>query len=480
MNLAIFTTAFLAGTFGQPTPATELAAAVADCRSLPVEARPVVRYLSLYNIEPSKRDDVARVASYAVNALSRTRTIVQPAKVSETLYRISIADYTASREEFRSWSTAWEATAELDPYWHLRTEVLASIATQRKLPTQSTSLRSQVPAKASTKIVTVAGGWTGLENATALQAMTGSIGGLLRADFFIFSALSSSRYYEFAGVPATEAEFLKSLGIDSKTIDRLRANAGANLIISNVTFKPRRIVWQQGPLGGVYSTLDIEQVDAARDPLRRPITADGATFKFDASEWFAMAPNGLWRVALYDSAGKQQQTVPDKVAKDTSEPHGDGIVTPLISCIRCHVEGGLRPFADDQSKLLSQAEFRSYKPELVQRVAEFYDEPRLQRQVKFDRESYETAVARATGGMTSKQLAEALADVVRAYAYDPITIKTAASEVGLDALAFVQATERTNDPILHVLRQGRRVLRGQWESTFQEAALTAEAMRKPP
>ena len=42
-------------------------------------------------------------------------------------------------------------------------------------------------------------------------------------------------------------------------------------------------------------------------------------------------------------------------------------------------------------------------PRIVQRAAEFYDEPRLQRQMDFDRDTYALAVARATGGMETGQ-----------------------------------------------------------------------------
>ncbi len=101
-----------------------------------------------------------------------------------------------------------------------------------------------------------------------------------------------------------------------------------------------------GPLGGVYSTLDVETVDAERDPLRsgrRYLTAAGLATRYDLGEWFALAPNGLWRTALFSATGKRQDSVPDRVAKDTSDAAGDGIVVPLISCIRCHQEAGLQP-----------------------------------------------------------------------------------------------------------------------------------------
>jgi hypothetical protein len=362
------------------SPADEMRAAAADVETLPPATRPDVRYLTLYAIDPAVRRQALQTTSYVLNALSRTRAISQPVLVSPTLVRFNISQYAPRQEEFTAWFAAWEKLVEFDPYFHLRTEIALASAKQQANPKTTKSF--------ATKIVTTDGGWTDLQAAAQLRAATHSAGALLRADYFIAQATIPPRYYEFAGVPDNENEFLKSLGVDQKVIDRLRANAGANLIISGVTAKPRRVVWLQGPLGGVYSTLDVERVDAARDPLRRPISAAGLEFQYDVSEWFAVAPNGLWRTALFNAAGRRQDAVPDKVAKDTSDPTGDGIVVPLVSCIRCHRESGLRPFSDDQTRLLSgRVDLYSYDPNLVQRAAEFYDEPRLQRQMHFDRQT---------------------------------------------------------------------------------------------
>ena len=319
--------------------------------------------------------------------------------------------------------------------------------------------------------MTLDGGWLDLAAVAKLRAASGSAGAVLRADDFVARAAATPHYYALAGIPPTEAEFVKSLGVNGATIDRLRANAGANLLISGVTQKPRRVIWSQGPLGGVYETLDVQQVDAQRDPIRRPLSAGGVNLKYDAGEWFAVAPNGLWRVALYDAAGKLQQSVPDKIAKDTSDPHGDGIVTPLVSCIRCHTESGLRPFRDDQTRLFAsgRVDLKSDDPAIVRRAAEFYDEPRLQRQMAFDRETYAQAVARAAE-MKPEELAAALARVVREFAYLPLGREQAARELGVSEADFIAAMSDSHDPILLELVEGRLVLRGQWESSFAEVA----------
>jgi hypothetical protein len=456
-------------------PADEMRTAAADVETLPAVARPSVRYLTLYAIDPAQRRQAFQTVGYVLNSIARTRAISQPVLVSPTLVRFSIGQYAPRADEFAAWFRAWEKLAESDPYFHLRTEVaIKAEGGKRKAELRATASSAFRIPNSALKTVTTDGGWADLQAAARLRSATHSAGALLRADYFVTQATIPPRYYEFTGVPESENEFLKSLGVDQKVIDRLRANAGANLIASGVTAKPRRIVWSQGPLGGVYSTLDVERVEAQRDPLRRPISATGLEFQYDVSEWFAVAPNGLWRTALFNAAGRRQDAVPDRVAKDTSDPLGDGIVVPLVSCIRCHREAGLRPFADDQTRLLAgRVDLYSYDPDIVQRAVEFYDEPRLQRQMQFDRQTYTDAVSRATSGMKPEEVADALAEVVRNHAYLPVTIEQAAREVGLEPAEFRIALTATRDPVILLLLEGRPVLRGQWESSFVEAALAA-------
>src|SRR5262249_9493024 len=143
------------------------------------------------------------------------------------LLRISLASYGIPPD-------VWEAIAAEDPYFHLRTTVLD-------------------PHTHRSKTVFTDGGWLDLATAAALRQATHSGGALLRADFFVARGTVSNRgafYYQLAGTPETEAESYKLLGIDIKTIARLQADAGANLIRSGVTHKVRRVARRQGPLGG--------------------------------------------------------------------------------------------------------------------------------------------------------------------------------------------------------------------------------------
>lgn len=439
----------VASCFGA-SPASEARAAYLDCEKVGAEYQRGVRYVTLYKFPPDERKEAAKVLSYSLNALSRSRVITAPFWISDTLARFSIINYAPQASEYHAWQSAWEQLGAKDTTFGIITEVLD-------------------PTTHKTIITRVDGGWLDASY-QKLKAKTASNAPILPADWFIYHALTSPHYDAFVGIPETEAAFLKSIGIDTKTIEKLRANAGANLIISGVTGKPRRVVWTQGPLGGYYATLDVEQVDAERDPLRRPINADGATFKFDVTEGFAIAPNGLFRTVLFNAQGQRQDTVPDKVAK---RDDGDGIIYNHHSCIVCHKEAGLRPFVDDQTRLTAKAPVQSYNPEYTNRILEFYDEPRLARQMAFDRATYTAAIAQATGGMKPEEFSAALGRCIAYYIDAPITCETAAREVGQTVDDFKRANVNSDDPhILNLIHDGE-TLRGSWESSFAAAMLAA-------
>jgi hypothetical protein len=239
------------------------------------------------------------------------------------------------------------------------------------------------------------------------------------------------------------------------------------LITSGVTRKPRRISRWQGPAGGVWQTYDTFGDDPAKDPLRDPTFAGG----YDASEHIAAKANGLHLFALFDAKGLRQDAVPDRLAKDDTDPHGDGVLVPMLSCVRCHVEDGLRPFVDDQQRLLAgDVKLLAEDKDTADSLAAFYNAARLEKQATRDREDYAAAVAEATGGMTTKQLVAALTETFGAYQNGLVTPERAARELGVERMESLRASR---DPILLALAAGVSVLRQQWEASFAEAALLA-------
>lgn len=435
-----------------PGPADEARAAVEDLTRHVAKADwPDTRYLSLYNLPRDDWADTAAVASLVLNSVSRAELIAVPRAAPGSQGRL----LRLSLEAYQLPPAAWEQLASGDPYWHLQTEVLAG---GKRLA------------------VFTDGGWADLGAAARLRQLTGSAGAVLRADDFIARAattLDGGLYYELAGVPERENDFFRQLGIDARRIGQLRADAGANLIRSQVTFKLRRVVRRPGPLGGAWHTYDVAQNTPERDPLRNPFG-----FEFDASEHIAARANGMLVYALYDRQGRRQATVPDAIAKDTSDPHGAGIIAPLVSCVRCHLEDGLRPVANDQRRLLESAgvELLVESPALGRRLAQFYGAD-LDKQLTRDREDYAAAVGRACGGRAPGAMARLLGQSIERYADQLVTPRRAADELGLPAAALAEALAESHDVALVSLCAGLALQRGQWTAAFGEAALRAEAWK---
>ncbi len=475
------------------TPAEATRAALADVQSLDPQWRGQMRYVVC---EGQEQETAVR---YLVNAVSRSRRIVQPERLTATrsgaLLRIDLATL-ADQKDPRSYHelhAAWERLAADDPYFHVKTQVAVNRDAQRS---------------ATLATVTVNGGWVGLHNAAALRTATTSAGAVLRADYFV-SRVAADDYYGWAGVPVKQADFLSGLGVDKAVVERLAADAAANLFKSNVTHKPRRVVRLPAPQGSIWLTLDVDGESPDRDPIRSPVdvivpagvsaekrsagalrltaTRQGSAgaadnrsippgnqrFNFQASEIFFTRANGFWGTALYDSSGKRQASVPDRIAKDSEAQ--DGIVQPLISCIRCHEPhgaGGLQSFTDDQHPLISgeAAILKSYLPEVAQCIGELYDPARLDKAQRRDREDYAAAVEAACG-CTTKAASAALSETFARFVYDDVTRDIAAAECGVASAEFIDRTTASNDPVTLALRAGKRVTRKSYEASFQDIML---------
>lgn len=440
------------------SPATELHAAVVDLGKLPPEHQQHTRYLTLYNLPPEARAKAFKVVCYTLNALSRQRTLAAPVKVSDTLLRIDTRWY-ADSAGLEQWEEAWGSLAGNDPYWHIKTEVLYA----GKLQT-----------------ILADGTWVGVNDSSALRSGSGSQGAILRADYFVANASHPPYYYDFAGVKGTEDEWLKSIGLDQKVIDRLHANLGANQKDSGITYKPRRHEFDQGPFGGIYRTEDVEIVDAEHDPLGRPVTVGKVGFKFEAGEWLAVGPNGLLIAALFDAKGKRQDAVPVKIAVDSiaiDQHAADVEVIPMQSCARCHIEG-LRPYIDDQTEAFKGGHINllSYDYETIQRVKDFYLDPKLKRQMEFDRATVAAAVKDCTG-WTIEQSADAFSEFVDQYANRPVTYDQLRRDCGIPANVSLGVMYGAHDINILELVEGRTTKRGLYEPAFAEAITLAEHWR---
>ena len=133
--------------------------------------------------------------------------------------------------------------------------------------------------------------------------------------------------------------------------------------------------------------------------------------------------------------------------------------------MRCHVQG-LIEFEDDFDRLGLAVEGTQ---EVNQAVAEFYDWPTLQSELRRDIAVYNQAIQKASG-MEPAALTAALSKVYSYYVYETIDLTDAANELGVEPEQLSDMLEGSNDPILIAIRSGRAVKRKQWEASFGTAA----------
>lgn len=431
---------------------SELAAAVADCEALPPGLQNGARYLSLANVDPEAVDAVVAAVNSTLNHVSRSATISRAVPVpGSNLLRWHVGAFAADASGLADFLAAYERMAITEPYWHVTTQAIPPAADKKA---------------AKPEIVSTDGGWVSGPEAARLAELTGSRAALLRADWFVATSSAPPHYYALAGVPETRDEFLAGLGVDAGKLAALRANNAANLFHSGVTRKVRRVLRRQGPFGGAWETFDAAKSTPERDPFRNL-----GTPVFDAGEHIASKANGLHWFALFDAQGRRADSVPDVIAKDDSEPLGDGIVKPMVSCVRCHTEDGIRPFRDDMAALLASAVVLSPDPLEIERIRALFNAARLQRNAVRDREDYAEAMRAATG-VSAAEAAQALAATVRRYQFELVTPAIAAAELGLADVAVFRGS---SDPVLVALAAGLSVQRQQWETVFGEAASRAKA-----
>lgn len=465
------------------SPASELTAALKDCQAQPVEARPYLRYLTLYNVADKQRGPERSALSFALNSVSRSAVIIRPAVVSPTLLRINLLEVAPGADNLAQWTAAWEAIAGDDPYWHVRSVVTHSTAPRPRRSVGSDDDEPK-PAPKKSKVYTD-GGWLNPGDATALRAETQSGGAILRVDYFIQRATRPPHYYTLAGIPKNKNEWYSQLGIDAASIHLINANRGANLLRSGVTNQARRISRWPIPLGNggaVWNTYDSDNSRVEADPIRNPAFDS----RSQAGEHIATRRNGLHEYALFDAGGNRINEVDPKLAVDDTVHPGTALVA-MVSCVRCHnlneKEYALRSFEDFQSKLLANgANLYSNDPVLLESVRSFYgQQAALQKSLARDKEDYADAVAAATGGLHPVEATKAYADVVARYERTDIDALTALNELGLEAPIDGTSPQAmltklipgaTSDPILLALGMGYAVQRDQWEASFAEAALT--------
>lgn len=474
------------------TPSQAVTTALADVRTLPIDAQQSVAYLWVGAIDLASMDRFARIFTFHVNGLSRESDLIAPRQVHPDLWRVDLRDYGWRKD-------VWNKLAQVDPYFHVKLQAVlvpAVIAVGVQVQTvhkcqacvwgQQTKIWGELDAGTQFTVRAIDGdlvqfnsdvGQLGIR-AADVQIIQGSAGSgqkniaasapwlpaqpmaelilltqneapLLRADwFFVQTArqidLNNQQvvgYYDFLNIK-TEKDVEELAGLDRKLAEKLRRELRAIITDSGVTLHNRQIAAVQD---GYWESLDVDRNDGTSN-AKRQLDND---YKPIAKETYFRLPNGLWGLAAINAAnGQLAASVPDSIASDKRTTSNDARIHPNLSCVRCHVEG-LRPLDDWARQFYADppgdAKLISPDYERLKRLRQLYLRP-MEDRYEDDQRVYARTLLRLTG-LTPKQLADGYAAVWSAYVDAPVNGAKLSAELGVGYDLMIAALRRYVAPV---------------------------------
>ncbi len=535
------TPALLCGQNNEPAakkylwPSEAVGLAYADVLTLPEADRPHTRYVWVQNPTAESR----AVLHFAVQtAVSQATVLVAPASVADGhLLRLDLRTLAPQPDQFRRLAEVWEA--QPDPYFYFLNKVTTEVVVDVPAFVHTDGKKYTKQRQQKTALVkawALHAGHATDGAADGLAQETKSTTPIVASNHFVSKALSVDNgglYYRFMGFDAkpasdkrSEQEFILALyGASESGSEKLRADERTAQWFSGVTAKPRRVDFFYGtgvrPSAGVpLVTITHDPQDGDIDPRQHPIKSL-LNAQDRARELILQRPNGTLAYAIFDAAGKLQNTVPDNVAKDhTIPPPFTARLQCAISCISCHGPNeGWQPCPNDVQLMLKASiggkRFNVFDDEsskaapqdVLDRLAGLYsgniDEP-----LQLAREAHERVcykIGTAAGWQTeparyARTLSAAVTKQVYGYWFEPITPQTACRELGYDVsaeqavalfnrlvplLPVNAAGVSTDDPTFATLRawtkqQPLRVSRSDWELVFHDAMLRVVTPKLEP
>lgn len=459
------------------------------------EKAKTTRWISLHNLLPEERDEVAKVMSGHVNSLSREPDITAPVRVGKHLLRIDTLDYG------KTFAEQWEKLGKVDPYWHdfdeqptgevaadeyeeveveygYWTDAAGQFYTGKrrtatdKWTTTRTVKEKRKKAVVAAKTLKVKGFayWTQNERSKeAFQALQAKLGGtdapVVTAEWLLYqTAVQQDRspgYCDFLGYKDLK-EFQKLTGVildksvlDESFLKELREAVGNSTVTTPQTL--RRIVHLEKAGGNYWITQDADQRAAKNRAKANPITNLGDDYEFDASEVFSHLSNGLFATGLFDAKeGARQNTAPPNIASDSTAPYTDRQVHVNLSCVRCHSNGGMKDIDGwiRNVQNMPPNALGTTDPKQRKTLQQQYVRRRLEPFLDASRDRYNRALLEATG-MKSEAYSLAYAKLWEAYAERPVTVERAARDLGCSVKQLQDAIERAGEkrePMLAAFR----------------------------
>ena len=397
--------------------------------SLPRFNRPSARYFTLthlYNAgESSETLRAYQIAlSKLVNSLSWGSEIIQPQPIDErkTIFYIDLRNY-----EWDVRNDAWTQIEQEYPY-----SIDFDPETQAGLLRKLTDLRQEMECEVP----------------------------FVHVDWFLATASLPPLYHDILGLPETDRELERDLGID--VARNLQSAPGfrvwrAGLNDSGVSKNNRVVERHQSQHGAYWKSYDFAGSVGVQNIFDHPLT-----FRHDGGEIVFNLPNGLQAYYISDASGNRIDEAPTAIVSNPDER--DGIVRNGISCIGCHTEG-MKTFEDEVRAVITKA---PDGPAKVQALRLYVEKEVMDDKVREDTDRYRQALV-ATGSVFG-----GIEPVYRFYkAFEgPVDAAHAAAAVGLETEALLEQIRKRASLQRLGLRtlesESGNVKRDAWTSNFSE------------
>jgi len=382
------------------------AALVADAAALPASARPFARWLTLTHLANAGVPD---------DVLAR--------------YRIAVGELLASL----TWSAAPPAAIAVDA--------------------ERTILRVDLR-----ELGWPAATWDAIRASYPYGVARGpGVPDAIRADWFVAAASRAPLYHAILGLPATEAELGRRLGIDLAADVAGDRVARAGFTSSGVSVNNRVIERHATRYGALWRSYDFKSSVERENVFAHPLD-----FVPSGGELIWNLPDGLQAYMLVDAAGRRLDKAPTAIVSDPRRP--DRAVATAVSCMGCHA-AGIIDRADqirDATRELGGAD-RARIARLYATAGELtalYASDRDRFAAALDAITHEPRAAREVTD-------EPITALVARYEAD-IGLRFAAAELGLPTIELVARLEHAPAvrQALGALGAGGTVKRDSWEAAF--------------
>lgn len=446
-----------------------------------------VRYLTLYAVPPQDRLRFMAGISLACHQLSYAGVVVQPHKLTETVWRLDLNLYDPHNQ---GWEAGWEQIVAHDHRYHYgdvrpltSTDAKVFIGSIVKVKCSDGVFRDarvssvfeggyQYDLFGKTYSKTIAeptpevryqhlggyGDWVDVSTASLLEEITGSKGAILDGREFAAYASTTPIYYTFRNTPKTFEEWANSFGEFGVTGFGKPGVRGANLDTSGVTWTVRGIERRRLPVWVSYDQSKAFDLTDEFDPFVLP----DRTNKIRASETFAFTNNGGMDCAAWNGDWQRVDAVPGAVAIDTSFGPAREL-RPGRSCWSCHSKknggaetAGLLNFTDMQS----QQPAVTKDPVLAANLAAYYgNQQQLLDDMNRDRASFLRGCLQSTEGIPPSQGFFILNELCDQVELQSVTPERACRELCLDpegngAVTLSRWLNGTVQPALRRLMDG--------------------------